>query len=331
VTPDPAIEVVDLSKRYAGRAVVDDLSFRVERGEIVALLGPNGAGKTTTVEMIEGYRSPDAGTIRLLGSDPARGGRDLRARVGLMLQGGGGIEPRLTGREVVRLYARFHADPVDPDAILRTVGLDDRAADTRYRRLSGGERQRVGLAVALVGRPELAILDEPAAGMDVEARAATRELLGRLRDDGVAILVTSHDLVDIERLADRIAIIDRGRLVAFGSPAQLTAGARDVVRFRLHAPLADDDLAGIGAALSDPSNAAASRLEVIADPEAGWHRISGVAPGPDVVARLAAWAADRSLLILELRAGGASIEDRYLELVGAAARAEVAAPTGRPT
>jgi ABC-2 type transport system ATP-binding protein len=323
-TTDPAIDVLGLTKRYGGRSVVRDVSFGVERGEICALLGPNGAGKTTTVEIIEGYRRPDAGSVVVLGADPARAGRDHRAHVGLMLQGGGGIEPRLTPLEVVSLYARFHSDALDPATLLRSVGIGDATASrTRYRRLSGGERQRVALAVALVGRPAVAILDEPAAGMDVEARGATRELLARLRGDGMTILLTSHDLGDVERLADRIAILDRGRLVAFGRPEELTGSSRPVIRFRVSVALDDGDRTALAASFGRgaPANAA-----VAVDPDGGpgRYRLTGAGVDPAAIARLAAWCEERGALITELRAGSATLEERYLELTGGAADEEVA-------
>ena len=219
MTSTPAVVATDLVKRYDERAVVDGVSLTVAPGEIVALLGPNGAGKTTTVEIIEGYRRPDGGSVRVLGVDPLTGGRELRARVGLMLQEGG-FDIRARPRETLRQYAAFHADARDPDELLRTVGLE-RVARTPYRRLSGGERQRLALAVALVGRPEVVILDEPTAGMDPEARAITRDLIRGLRADGVAMLLTSHDLVDVERLADRVVIMVAGRVRASGAPAAL--------------------------------------------------------------------------------------------------------------
>ena len=218
----PAIEVAGLVKRYGDRPVVDGVSLRVAAGEIVALLGPNGAGKTTTVLCIEGFRRPDAGSVRVLGEDPfvgGRVGRDLRARVGVMLQDGG-FDIRARPGETLRQYAAFHASPSDPETLLETVGLTA-VASTPYRRLSGGERQRMSLAVALVGRPEVLVLDEPTGGMDPEARATTRALLSSLRSDGVAILMTSHDLGDVERLADRVVIIRAGRLLAGGSPDAL--------------------------------------------------------------------------------------------------------------
>ncbi len=218
----PAIEVDGLVKRYGDRPVVDGLGFTVRPGEILALLGPNGAGKTTTVEIVEGYRTPDAGTVRVLGTDPVRGGRALRARVGLMLQDGG-FDIRARPVETLRQYAAFHADALDPNDLLDLIGLRP-VAMTPYRRLSGGERQRLALAVALVGRPEVLILDEPTAGLDPEARAMTRELIADLRRGGVAMLLTSHDLVDVERLADRVLVIAGGRQLATGTPEEVRGG-----------------------------------------------------------------------------------------------------------
>ncbi|HEY3164203.1 MAG TPA: ABC transporter ATP-binding protein [Candidatus Limnocylindrales bacterium] len=315
-----AIEVVGLRKAYAERPVLRGISFRIAAGELFALLGPNGAGKTTTVEIIEGYRRPDRGDVRVLGIDPARAGRDHRARVGLMLQGGGGIDPRLTPREVIRLYARFHADPLGVDEVLGLVGLDGVAARTRFRRLSGGERQRVGLALALVGRPELAILDEPSAGMDVEGRGAMRELLASLRARGVTVLMTSHDLVDVERVVDRLAIVDRGRIVAIGAPHELTAAAFPVLRFRLAIPLTEPDRAALAERLGE---AARDRVAVEHDGGSGRYRVDGVAPTPAIVAMLAAWCEARGALLVELRTGGASLEERYLEVIGAAGDEEL--------
>ena len=219
---DPAVVVDGLVKRYGERTVLDGVSLSVAAGELVALLGPNGAGKTTTVEIIEGYRRADGGRTSVLGQDPATGGPALRARLGLMLQDGG-IDPRARPRETLRQYGGFHADPRDADELLDLVGLQA-VADTRFRRLSGGERQRLGFALALVGRPDVVILDEPTAGMDPEARVTIRSVIADLRDAGLAILLTSHDLTDVERLADRIAVLDGGRVVAAGTPAELAAG-----------------------------------------------------------------------------------------------------------
>ena len=295
---EPAIAVRGLVKRYGGRAVVDGVDLEVGRGELVALLGPNGAGKTTTVETIEGYRRPDGGEVRVLGLDPFREGAALRARIGLMLQGGG-IQPLATPRELLRLYAGFHADPEDPEALLERVGLAE-AAGSRHRVLSGGQKQRLSLALALVGRPELLLLDEPTAGMDPAAKAATRALIGELRAGGATILLTTHELTDVERLADRVVVIDRGRVVASGTVAELTGSGRGSLRFRPSAPLDASDAHFLGA---------------VAD-TGGWYEIAGVEPSPAAVARLAAWAADRGVLLAELRAGTATLEERYLELTG---------------
>ena len=300
-----AIEVRAVRKAYGERTVLEDVSLDVQPGEIVALLGPNGAGKTTTVEIVEGYRRPDGGTVRVLGRDPARSDRNHRARVGLMLQGGGGIDPRMTAREVVRLHGAFHAEPRDADELLGVVGLRGAPARTRYRRLSGGERQRVALAVALAGRPEVAILDEPTAGLDVEARAMIRGVLDQLRSDGVAILLTSHDLADVERVADRIAILDRGRIVASGAPAELDTASATGLRIRLAEPLSDDDRRALEVAIGGSA---------IPDGSPDRLRLTGVDADPRVIAAVAAWCAGRGIRIVELRTGGGGLEERYLAI-----------------
>jgi ABC-2 type transport system ATP-binding protein len=307
-----AVAVENLAKSYGGRPILRGLSFEIGAGETFALLGPNGAGKTTTVEILEGYRRADGGQVAVLGSDPAHAGREQRARVGLMLQGGGGVDPRMSVREAVDLHGRFHRDRRETAELLRLVGLEG-VAGTRARRLSGGERQRLGLALALVGRPELVILDEPTAGMDVEARAAVRGLLGSLRDEGVTILLTSHDLTDVERVADRIAIIDRGRLVALGTAAELSAASAAVVRVRWARPLADGELADLEGRLRPLDPAAA-----VVDEGGGRYRLAGAAATPEILATLAAWSAERGVLVEELRAGGATLEERYLEIIRAA-------------
>ncbi len=310
------IEVRSLRKSYGGREVLGGVDLTIGPGEVVALLGPNGAGKTTTVEIIEGYRDADAGTARVLGEDPRRGGPALRAQVGLMLQGGAGLEPRATPRDLVHLYAAFHAEPLEPDELLEQVGLAE-VADRRIRRLSGGERQRLSLALALVGDPEVLILDEPTAGMDPEARRVTRELIGTLRDEGRTILLTTHDLGDVEAVADRVAILHGGRIVADESPNALASAGDSQLRFRLHAAPADAALARLRARLG------AAHPPVGVVPVASGRAADGttfaVEPGrasSDLVLELAQWAAREGLLIEELRAGATSLEDRYLELTG---------------
>ena len=192
--------------------------------EVLALLGPNGAGKTTTVEMCEGFVRPDAGTIEVLGLDPITDNARLRARIGVMLQGGGGY-PAARAGEMLNLVAAYAADPLDPQWLLDTLGLTD-AARTTYRRLSGGQQQRLALACALVGRPELVFLDEPTAGMDAHARLLVWELIDALRRDGVTVVLTTHQLKEAEELADRLVIIDHGVTVAAGTPAELMRSRR---------------------------------------------------------------------------------------------------------
>jgi len=306
---DPLVVVDGLVKRYGPRTVLDGVSLTVASGELLALLGPNGAGKTTTVEIVEGYRRADGGRTRVLGEDPATGGPALRARVGLMLQEGG-IDPRAQPRETLQQYGRFHTDPRGADELLDLVGLGS-VARTRYRRLSGGERQRLGLALALVGRPEVVVLDEPTAGMDPEARAATRAIVANLRATGVAILMTSHDLTDVERLADRICILDGGRIVASGTPAQLAAGVEQRLRFRLDRPLEDADALDLGRVLA----AARAGARLAPDPDGSRYRVDGIEPDATLIAALAGWCARVDRLIVESRTGG-SLEETYLELVG---------------
>ncbi len=316
-----AITVRGLRKRYGELTVLDGLDLDVARGQLVALLGPNGAGKTTTVEILEGYRRPDAGKIRVLGLDPQRDGAALRPRVGVMLQQGG-IAPQGRPRELVRLHARLFANPADPDALLDLLGLD-RAADRRYKLLSGGEKQRLALALALVGRPELLVLDEPTAGMDPAAKGAVRALIADLRAAGRTVLLTTHELADVERLADHVVVIDRGRVLAAGTPAELVAGAGLALRFRL--AMADGsgahvdaaDLVALGAVLGG---------DIEADGSGGRHRLAGRTPDPATIAALAAWCAGRGLLLAELRTTGGTLEERFLELIAEPDEAEPGGP-----
>ncbi len=309
-----AVRVVGLRKAYAGREILAGVSFEVRRGELFALLGPNGAGKTTTVEILEGYRRPDGGSARVLGLDPGRDARGLRPRIGLMLQEGG-IDNRTTPREVLRLYARFYRDPEDPDRLLEAVDLGA-VAGTRYRRLSGGEKQRLALALALLGRPELLVLDEPTAGMDPAAKQATRERIAALRAAGTTILLTTHELGDVERLADRVAVLDRGRLVAEGTPAELTGGGAPRLHLRLSRALEATEAADLEAVLGAACGGSPSVRPAGA---AGTYEVDGLggAPDPRAVSALATWCEARGLLLVELRTGAASLEERYLELVRA--------------
>jgi ABC-2 type transport system ATP-binding protein len=305
-----AVDVHGLRKRYGTFQVIDGLDLAVPRGELVALLGPNGAGKTTTVEILEGYRGSDGGTLRVLGMDPVRDRAALHARVGLMLQSGG-ITPQGRPRELLRLHARFYADPADPDQLLDLLGLTD-AGSRRYKLLSGGEKQRLSLALALVGRPELLVLDEPTAGMDPEAKSVVRALIADLRASGRTILLTTHELADVERLADRVVVMDHGRAVAAGTPAELVAGSGPVLRFRLAGrdgagvTLDAGDLDALGAALGGSLGP---------DGGPGRHRLTGRGPDPRSIAYLADWCEQRGLLLAELQTSGGTLEERFLELI----------------
>ncbi|MEC4020799.1 ABC transporter ATP-binding protein, partial [Streptomyces sp. H27-D2] len=215
---EPAVEVVGLVKRYGTKTAVDGLDLTVPRGSLTAVLGPNGAGKTTTLETCEGYRRPDAGRVRILGLDPFADSAALRPRIGVMLQSGG-VYPGARAEEMLRHTAALHAHPVDVDALIERLGLDG-CGRTAYRRLSGGQQQRLALAMAVVGRPELVFLDEPTAGLDPQARHATWELIRELRAGGVSVVLTTHHMDEAEQLADDVAIIDGGRVIARGSPEQ---------------------------------------------------------------------------------------------------------------
>ena len=301
----PAVEVHELCKRYGDLVAVDDVSFSADAGEIFAVLGPNGAGKTTTVEIIEGLRRCDGGTVRVLGSDPIAGARALAPRVGVMLQGGD-LQQGVRVAEALRLFAAFYDDAEDPDALMAELGLD-RAARTPYRRLSGGERRRLSLALALVGRPHVAFLDEPTTGMDVEGRATTWDLVRRLRDRGVAVVLTTHLLDEAERVADRVAIMHRGRLVALGTPAELTGSTRQIT-FTVDGVI---DAAALASAIGAAVEHADDR-----------YRISGVDPDPQAVVRLAAWLATAGVTLRRLDVGARSLEDVYLELTGSTSDGE---------
>lgn len=221
---DRAIVVEHLRMDYGANRAVDDLSFQVRRGEIYALLGPNGAGKTTTVEILEGHRRRTAGSVRVLGVDPARGGRAWRERVGIVLQSGG-LDAELTVSELVTLYGGFYAHPRDVAQTIDRVGLADKAR-ARARTLSGGQLRRLDLALALVGGPDLVFLDEPTTGFDPTARRGAWEMIDELRTNGTTVLLTSHYLDEVQRLADRVGVLSCGRLIAESTPS--TLGRRDV-------------------------------------------------------------------------------------------------------
>jgi ABC-2 type transport system ATP-binding protein len=226
-----AIAVSDLRKAYGQREVLHGLSFTVETGEVFALLGPNGAGKTTTVEILEGYRRRDGGEVRVLGVDPERGGRDFKARIGIVLQSSA-VYQILSVREVVALFAGYYPTPRPADEVIELVGLTEQRT-TRVRALSGGQLRRLDLALALVGDPELVFLDEPTTGFDPAARRHAWETIRDLRSLGKSILLTTHYMEEAQRLADRVAILRAGEIVGTGSPQELLSGQASVeIRYR---------------------------------------------------------------------------------------------------
>jgi ABC-2 type transport system ATP-binding protein len=305
--PAAAVEVVDLVKRYDGRAAVDGLSLTVAGGSITAVLGPNGAGKTTTVETCEGYRRPDAGTVRVLGLDPWRDARALRPRVGVMLQQGG-VYPGVKAEEMLRHVAALHAHPLDVPALVARLGLGS-AGRTPYRRLSGGQQQRLSLALAVVGRPELVFLDEPTAGLDPHARRATWELVEALRADGVTVVLTTHFMDEAERLADQVVVVDHGKVIAVGSPGELTtAGAGGSLRFEGPPGL---DVVALTGALP-----AATRVDEVSP---GRYVLHGDVDA-HLLADLTRWCADRDVMPVGLTVGRRSLEDVFLELTGSELR-----------
>lgn len=233
------IEVTNLHKRYRDHVAVDDVSFTVERGEIFGVLGPNGAGKTTTVECVAGLRTPDSGTVRVLGLDPRRDRTELRRRLGVQLQESE-LQDKMKVGEALELYASFYEHPADWRALLDQWGLTDKR-DTRYGKLSGGQKQRLSIALALIGNPEVAILDELTTGLDPQARRDTWALIERIRDSGVTVVLVTHFMEEAERLCDRVAVIDSGRVAALDSPAGLVnrVDAEQRIRFRPSEPIED--------------------------------------------------------------------------------------------
>ncbi|MFI6478081.1 ABC transporter ATP-binding protein [Nonomuraea sp. NPDC050663] len=295
----PAVEVIDLVKRYGGATAVDGLTLSAARGAVTAILGPNGAGKTSTIEICEGFREADAGTVRVLGLPPSDG--SLRARVGVMLQAGG-VPPAVRCGEWLRLVSRFYARPLDPGALMARLGLTDHAR-TPYRRLSGGQQQRLSLAAAVIGRPELVFLDEPTAGLDPQARHACWDLVADLRTAGVGVVLTTHHMDEAERLADHVVIIDRGRVVAEGSPASLT-GAERQLRFRARPGLALEELL-----TALPTGSAAK------ESPAGHYIIEGQVD-PELLATVTAWCAAEGVTADDLSIERRTLEDVFLELTG---------------
>ncbi|GGN84562.1 multidrug ABC transporter ATP-binding protein [Actinoplanes lobatus] len=298
------IEVRELVRAYGPVRAVDGISFSVGDGEIFALLGPNGAGKTTTVEILEGHRTRDAGDVRVLGFDPATGGSAYRARIGVVLQSAG-FEEEFTVHELVRLQTRLFPRGHDPGELITLAGLADKR-DTRVKHLSGGQRRRLDLALGLAGAPELLFLDEPTTGFDPAARHHAWQLIAGLRELGTTILLTTHYLEEAQRLADRVAVMRDGRLIAEGPPERLRAGSDlpTVITFGL------------------PPETPADRLPVLSAPPSmtvGRVRVESRDPLADTW-RLTGWARDRGLDLPDLTVAPPTLEEVYLALTEGAAR-----------
>ncbi|MDT3396069.1 ABC transporter ATP-binding protein [Streptomyces sp. B1866] len=300
---EPAVEVVGLVKRYGAKTAVDGLSLTVARGTVTAVLGPNGAGKTTTVETCEGYHRPDAGTVRVLGLDPVAQAAALRPRIGVMLQSGG-VYSGARAEEALRHTAALHAHPLDVPALVERLGLGS-CGRTPYRRLSGGQQRRLALAMAVVGRPELVFLDEPTAGLDPQARHAAWDLMRDLRDDGVTVALTTHHMEEAEELADGVAIVDGGRVIAQGSPEELCrGGAENTLRFTGRPAL---DLVSLLKAL--PVDSTAAELTP------GSYRVTGKID-PQLLATVTTWCAQNGVLPERISVERHTLEDVFLELTG---------------
>ncbi|WP_028932238.1 ABC transporter ATP-binding protein [Pseudonocardia spinosispora] len=301
--PEAALSVRGLVKSYGSRTAVNGIDLRLEPATVLTLLGPNGAGKTTTVEICEGFLRPDDGEVRVLGLNPVTDGDKIRARIGVMPQGGGAY-PGVRVAEMLRVIAACSAHPLPADWLLDVLGLTS-CANTPFKRLSGGQQQRLALACAVIGRPELVFLDEPTAGMDPQSRRLVWEMIGALRRDGVSVLLTTHLMDEAEALADQVVIIDEGKVVARGTPEALTShSGEQQLRFRARPGM---DLTSLLAAL--PSG------YFTEEPIAGNYLVRGQM-NPAVLSAVTTWCADQGVLADEVRVARRSLEDVFLDLTG---------------
>lgn len=299
------IEVSDLRKQYGTVGAIDGLDFSVEPGEIYALLGDNGAGKSTTVEILEGHRIPTSGTARVLGHDPSTAGRAFRDRIGIVLQSSG-VETEFTVTEVIELYGSCYSAPRRAAEVISLVGLKEKA-DARVGSLSGGQRRRLDLALGVVGRPEVLFLDEPTTGFDPVARRGAWGLVERLAADGATVLLTTHYLDEAERLAHRIGVLSRGRMIAEGTPAELI-GRMSGTTISFTLPISIDVVdaaATFGALLAADVHVVGRTVE------------ASVEESTAAVHRLTAWAFTNGIELAGLRVRQASLEDVYLSLAAA--------------
>jgi len=292
-----AVDVTDLVVRYGDLTAVDRVSFAAEAGQVTAVLGPNGAGKTSTIEVCEGYRRAVSGSVRVLGLDPAVDQRRLSEQMGVMLQEGG-VYPSARVAETVAHYCRLYAKGADPSALVEQVGLASRA-DATWRRLSGGERQRLSLALAMAARPQVAFLDEPTSGVDVNGRATIRGIVRDLAATGCAVVLATHELDEAERLADRVVIFDGGQLIADGSLDELRRG-HDEIRFRSRSGI---DVTALAADTGIEASEVGEGEYVIDAP-----------PQPRLMALLTGWLADHGHDLSDLRAGAQRLEDVFRRL-----------------
>jgi ABC-2 type transport system ATP-binding protein len=293
----PAVEVDSLTVRYGELVAVDNVSFVARHGEVTAVLGPNGAGKTSTIEVCEGYRHGSSGSVRVLGLDPGRDQRRLSERMGVMLQEGG-VYPSVRVLDAVRHHAALAGRGANPDALVARVGLTDRSGAT-WRRLSGGEKQRLSLALALAAVPDVAFLDEPTSGVDVNGRDTIREIIRDLAAGGCAVVLATHELDGAERVADRAVIFDGGRLIADGTLAELRRG-HDEIRFRSAVAL---DPVALGAAIGLPVRTVGPGEYVV-----------DAAPQARLMAELAGWLAARGHPLDDVRGGAQRLEDVFRRL-----------------
>ncbi len=296
----PVIEVDNLVKRYDDVPVVDGVSFTVEKGEIFAILGPNGAGKTTTVESIAGLRQPDEGRISVLGLDPQHDATEMRERLGVQLQESS-LPDRIKVWEALDLYSSFYRSPAHWPDLIDQLGLTEKR-DTRFAKLSGGQKQRLSVALALVGNPEIAILDELTTGLDPQARRDTWALVEQLRDRGVTIVLVTHFMEEAERLADRVALIDSGKLIALDTPAGLVSRADDEqrIRFRPSPPVDESELTSL------PDVTGVDRV--------GDHVVvTGVG---NVLHSVTSYLARKQIIAYELRVEQVTLDDAFVALTG---------------
>ena len=303
--PVPAVEIRDLVMQYGRTTALDHLDLEIAAGTVTSILGPNGAGKTTAIETCEGFRPVQQGEVRVLGLEP----RDpsLRPRVGVMLQSGGAWSGSRAD-EMLRHIASLHAHPLDVDALVERLGLGS-CGRTPYRRLSGGQQQRLSLAMAIVGRPELLFLDEPTAGLDPQARRATWDLVTELRDHGVTTVLTTHFMDEAEQLSDVVHVVDAGRVIASGSPAELTReSARNTIRFTAAAGL---DVVDLMQALPEGTK--------VEERVSGSYVVAGDVD-PAMLATLTAWCAGRNVLAESILVERQTLEDRFLDLTGRSLR-----------